>query len=151
MSCYICQEDTEEVSQCVCKARVHAGCLLECIRRSRSPKCTICQGPIANVRLRARRRLSRFVGCFVALLCASLFACALASLLLLALAVEEKRVHEFYELLIGCTSAVGWALVASSCLQKILHDHELVAEYEEYEYCATGNRLASTWPPRASA
>lgn len=96
MSCYICQEDTEEVSQCVCKARVHAGCLL-------------------------------------------------------ALAVEEKRVHEFYELLIGCTSAVGWALVASSCLQKILHDHELVAEYEEYEYCATGNRLASTWPPRASA
>ena len=57
--CYICYKPTTETCQCQCKPTVHADCLLRSVRISKRPHCTICHGPIANLRVRQRRRYLR--------------------------------------------------------------------------------------------
>jgi hypothetical protein len=82
-----------------------------------------------------RGRLSRYLGCFAAVLGGTTFASSLAALLLLALAVEEKRVHVFCDLVICCGASLVIAMLASSFLQKLLHDHALIHdEVVEYKY-----------------
>ena len=57
--CYVCNELTTERSQCACKATVHADCLLKCVRATGRSHCTICHGPIRNLRVNRWQRLSR--------------------------------------------------------------------------------------------
>tara|TARA_B100000963_G_scaffold352023_1_gene364565 strand:+ start:913 stop:1326 length:414 start_codon:yes stop_codon:yes gene_type:complete len=132
--CYVCHEPTTETSQCACRAVVHPECLLQCIRRSGKPSCTICKGVVGNVRVCRRRRLSRYVGCFVVLLSSTVVLCSIASMILLAMAAEEQRVHQFYDLLICCATSVAIATIASSFLQKLLHERDLVEDCIEYKY-----------------
>lgn len=132
--CYVCHEPTTETCQCACRAVVHAECLLQCIQRTGQPSCTICKGVVANVRVRRQRRLSRYVGCFAVLLWSIMLLSALAAMILVAMAAEEHRVHEFYDLLIFCATSVAIAMIASSCLQKLLHERDLVEHRIEYKY-----------------
>jgi uncharacterized protein YifN (PemK superfamily) len=118
----------------VCRAVVHAECLLQCIRRSGQPSCSICKGVVANVRVRRQRRLSRYVGCFVVLLSSTMVLCAVAAMILVAMAAEEQRMHEFYDLLICCATSVAIAMIASSGLQKLLYERDLVEDRIEYKY-----------------
>ena len=132
--CYVCHEPTTETCQCACRAVVHDECLLQCIRRSGQPSCTICKGVVTNVRVRRHRRLSRYVGCFAVLLLLTMVLGALASMILVAMAAEEHRTHEFYDLLICCVTSVAIAMIASSCLQKLLYERDLVEDHVEYKY-----------------
>ena len=132
--CYVCHESTTETCQCACRAVVHAECLLQCIQRSGQPSCTICKGVVANVRVRRQRRLSRYVGCFVVLLSLTMVLGALSSMILVAMAAEEQRTNEFYDLLICCALSVAIATIASSFLQKLLYERDLVEDHIEYKY-----------------
>lgn len=144
--CYVCHEPTTETCQCACRAVVHAECLLQCIRRSGKPSCTICKGVIANVRVCRRRRLSRCVGCFVVLLSATIVLCSIAAMILVAMAAEEQRMHQFYDLLICCATSVAIAMIASSFLQKLLYERDLVEDVTEYKYVQDTVFLASGRP-----
>lgn len=132
--CYICHEPTTQTCECACRAVVHAACLLQCIQKSGSPTCTICKNAITNVRVRARRRISRYVGFFVVFLLSVIVVSGVAAMLLVALAAEEQRTHEFYDLLIYCAVMVVIAMIASNFLQTLLHERELVEEHVEYKY-----------------
>ena len=119
MTCYICHDPTTETCACACKPAVHAHCLLKSIKLTNNPTCTICQGAIANVRLHTRHRLSRYVGCFATML------------------GGVTRMHQFYELIIGCSASVAMATIASSSLRKLLQDYELELVHTEYKYTWT--------------
>jgi len=144
--CYVCHEPTTETCQCACRAVVHAECLLQCIRRSGKPSCTICKGVVANVRVFRQRRLSRYVGCFVVLLSVTMVLGCVAAMILVAMAAEEQRVHEFYDLLICCATSVAIAMIASSFLQKLLYERDLVEDRIEYKYVHDTAFLASGRP-----
>jgi len=101
---------------------------------------------VANVRVFRRRRLSRYVGCFVVLLSATMVLGCVAAMILVAMAAEEQRVHEFYDLLICCATSVAIAMIASSFLQKLLYERDLVEEYTEYKYVHDTAFLASGRP-----
>lgn len=132
--CYICHESTTETCQCACRAVVHAACLLQCVQKTGSLKCSICKNAITNVRVREYRRLSRCVGCLVATLFVVMATSFLAAMILVALAAEEQRTREFYDLLICCAVTVMIAMIASSFLQRLLHERDLLEERTEYKY-----------------
>jgi len=134
MECYVCHEPTTETSECACKAHVHPRCLLKCIALSQSTMCTICHAPITNVRRKETRQVAWPACLLAAALFLSTFACCLASLLLVALAVEEERVYVFHDLLICCATAVAMAMVGSRFLQKLLENHALTVVHEEYSF-----------------
>jgi len=136
MECYICHEFTTDAdtSQCVCKASVHPRCLLKAVALARSTKCTICHQPIANVQLKATRRVAWTVCGFAMVLFLTTLACCIASLLFVALAVEEQRMSVFQDLLICCLLSVGMAMLGSRFLQRLLENHELVVVHEEYSF-----------------
>lgn len=58
----------------------------------------------------------------------------LAAIVLVALAAEEQRTFEFYNLLISCAVMVLISTIASSLVQKLLRDRALVEERVEYKY-----------------
>ena len=132
--CYICHEPTTETCQCACRAVVHAACLLQCVQKTGSVTCSICKNAITNVRVREYRRLSRCVGCFVATLLAVVMTSCLAAMILVALAAEEERTREFYDLLICCAATVMIAMIASNFLEKLLRERDLLEERVEYKY-----------------
>ena len=136
MECYICHEPTTDAdtSQCVCKASVHPRCLLRAVALARSRKCTICHQPITNVQLKATRRVAWPVLGLATALFLSTFACCLASLLFVALAVEEQRMSVFQDLLLCCMIAVSMAMAGSRFLQRLLENHSLVVRHEEYSF-----------------
>jgi drug/metabolite transporter (DMT)-like permease len=86
------------------------------------------------VQARTCRRLSRFVGCFVATLFVVILTSCLAAMILVALAAEEQRTREFYDLIISCAVMVLISTIASSLLQKLLRERDLVEEHVEYKY-----------------
>jgi|SaaInlV_125m_DNA_1040241.scaffolds.fasta_scaffold124808_2 E3 ubiquitin-protein ligase DOA10 len=136
MECYICHEPTTDAdtSECVCKASVHPRCLMRAIALSRSRKCTICHQPIANVQLKETRRVAWTVLGFATVLFLTTFACCICSLLFVALAVEEKRMSVFQDLLVCCLISVGMAMLGSRFLQRLLENHQLVVVHEEYSF-----------------
>jgi hypothetical protein len=136
MECYICHEPTTDAdtSECVCKASVHPRCLLRAIALSKSRKCTICHQPIANVQLKETRRVAWTVFGFAMVLFLTTFACCICSLLFVALAVEEKRMSVFQDLLVCCLISVGMAMLGSRFLQRLLENHQLVVVHEEYSF-----------------
>ena len=130
--CYVCYEDTAEQCVCACKAHVHRACLLKTIEARNSTQCSICAQPIQNVRALPVRRVSRWVVCFAVVLMATIVSTSLAAILLLALAVDDRNHSAFYDLLICCASCVCVSTCASSFLQKLMQDHELVVAHEMY-------------------
>ena len=134
MECDVCHEPTTETSECACKAQVHPRCLLKCVALSQSTICTICHQPIVNVRRKETRQVKWLVCGFAMVLFLTTFACCIVSLLLAALAVEEKRTYVFHDLLICCATAVAMAMVGSRFLQRLLEQEELVAGHEEYSF-----------------
>jgi undecaprenyl pyrophosphate phosphatase UppP len=134
MECYVCHEPTTHASECVCKASVHPRCLLKCVALSRSTKCTICHQPITNVQRKETRRYSCLVGTFAIALFSAALVCALGSLLLIALAAEEKREDVFYDLIVCCATSVCMAMVCSRFLQRLLEGHDLILVHEQYSF-----------------
>ena len=130
--CYVCYEDTAEQCVCACKAHVHRACLLKTIEARNSTQCSICAQPIQNVRALPVLRVSRWVVCFAVVLMATIVSTSLAAILLLALAVDDRNHSAFYDLLICCASCVCVSTCASSFLQKLMQDHELVVAHEMY-------------------
>jgi hypothetical protein len=123
---------TVEQCMCVCKAHVHRACLLKTIEARKSTQCSICARPIRNVCTLPARRVSRWVLCFATVLVATIFSTSLAAMLLLALAVDDRNHSAFYDLLICCASCVCVSTCASSFLQKLIQDHELVITHDAY-------------------
>ena len=123
---------TVEQCMCVCKAHVHRACLLKTIEARKSTQCSICAQPIRNVCTLPARRVSRWVLCFATVLVATIFSTSLAAMLLLALAVDDRNHSAFYDLLICCASCVCVSTCASSFLQKLIQDHELVITHDAY-------------------
>lgn len=134
MECYVCHEATSDTSECACKASVHPRCLLKCIALSQSTKCTICHQPITNVCRTETRKVAWLVCGFAMVLFLTTLACCIGSLLLVALAVEEKRMSVFQDLLLCCLLSVGMAMLGSRFLQRLLENHELVVVHQEYSF-----------------
>lgn len=132
--CYVCHDPTSETCQCACRAVVHATCLLKCVRKSGSPTCSICKSAVTNVHVHTHRRVSCFVGCFAFSLVVVVGTSCLAATVLVALAAEEQRPREFYNLLICCAVMVLISTIASNFLQRLLRERDLVEERVEYKY-----------------
>jgi len=132
--CYVCHEPTSETCQCTCQAVVHAACLLKFVRTSGSLTCSICKATITNVHVHKYRQLSRVVCCFVMVLFVVIMTSCLAAIVLVALAAEEQRTYEFYNLIISCAVMVLISTIASGLVQKLLRDRALVEERVEYKY-----------------
>ena len=134
MQCFVCHEETTERCACACKAHVHRACLLKSIEARQKTDCTICKQPIENVELRSVRVLSRWVCVFALALASTIVTSFTASLLLLALAVDDRNDKNFYDLLICCASSVCLALCASSFLHKLLEDHAITETHDVYHF-----------------
>lgn len=134
MHCFVCYEETTDQCACACKAHVHRACLLKTIEVTRSTNCTICVQPIQNVTNQPQRRVARWVVCSAAALATTaLFGC-LSSILLLALAVDNKNSDSFYDLLTCCISSIGVSTLASGCCKRILQECDLVVVSDVYRY-----------------
>ena len=134
MRCFVCHEPTTERCACVCKAPVHKTCLLRSIEACQKTDCTICKQPIQDVAQRPVRVVSRWVCAFAIALVSTIVAASLASLLLLALAVDDRHDEAFFDLLVCCASSVGLAMCASGFLQKLLEDHALTETRDVYQF-----------------
>ena len=134
MHCFVCHEETTERCECACKAHVHRACLLKSIEARGKTDCTICKQPIQNVELRSVRVLSRWVCVFALALATTIVTSFAASLLLLALAIDDRNDSAFYDLLFCCASSVCLAMCASGFLQKLLEDHEVVETLDVYHF-----------------
>lgn len=134
MLCFVCHEPTIERCACACKAHVHKECLLRSIEARQKTDCTICKQPIQDVAHRPVRVFSRWVCAFAIALAFTVMTAALASLLLLALAVDDRHDEAFYDLLACCASSLGLAVCASGFLQKLLDDHALTETQDVYQF-----------------
>ena len=141
--CYICYEPTTETCQCACKPTVHADCLLKHVRISRRRTCSICHGPIANLRVRQRRRFYRsltvlmyFAGVFIGI-------AAVAAMLSVAEAAVEPDLEKFYRFLLRSVGCVMEAIGASKLFTWLLERREREAEFTEYDYVQGATSLAS--------
>ena len=134
MHCFVCHEETVDTCACACKPYVHKACLLKIIETRQNLDCSICAQPIQNVVVRTERHASRAVACFAAALGSTIASSAIASMLLLTLAVDDREDEVFYELLICCASCVFVATCASCLLLKLLREHELTATREVHRF-----------------
>ena len=134
MHCFVCYEETTETCACACKAHVHRACLLKTIETRKNVNCSICAQPIQNVVIQTQKQPSLWVITFSVVLAITVGLASLASLLLLALAIDDRNDAAFYDLLICCASSVCLAMCASGFLQKLLEDHDLVMTHEVYHF-----------------
>ena len=134
MHCFVCYEETTNQCACACKAHVHRACLLKTINVCNSTNCTICVQPIQNVRNQPQRHVSRWVVCFAAALATTALLGCLSSILLLALAVENKNNESFYDLLTCCISSIAVSMLASGFCKRILQECDLVVVSDVYRY-----------------
>lgn len=141
--CYICYEPTTETCQCPCKPTVHADCLLKHVRISRRQTCSICQGPIANLRVRKRRRFYHSLTVLMYLAGVFMGIAAVAAVLSVAEAAAEPDLEKFYRLLIRTVGCVTEAIGASKLFTWLLERRELEAEFTEYDYVKGATSLAS--------
>lgn len=132
MRCFVCYGETAERCACACKACVHGACLLKTIESLQKTDCSICAQPIRNVQQREVRAPAWWAIAFTFALVSTIATSSLASLLLLALAVDDRDHAAFYDLLVCCASSVCLAMCASGLLSKLLTDHDLVATRRVY-------------------
>ena len=117
--CYVCHETCCERSGCPCAAHVHEWCLLKSVVACRNQCCTICRGPISNLRLlnlhqRTRVELTGSDAPVreLALLCmASIFFSSLSLLFLAASTEQLERYAPVYALC--CAASLSLAGSAS--------------------------------------
>jgi len=134
MHCYVCYDETTERCACACKAHVHRACLLKTIETRNNTNCSICAQPIQNVVMQTLKQPSLWVMVFAVMLVVTVGTSCLASILLLALAVDDRNDAAFYDLLICCASSVFLAMFASHFLRKLLTDHDLVLSHDVYSF-----------------
>jgi hypothetical protein len=134
MHCFVCYEETTETCACACKAHVHRACLLKTIETRKNIHCSICAQPIQNVVVQTQKQPSLWVIGFSVVLAITVGLSSLASILLLALAIDDRNDAAFYDLLICCASSVFLAMFASHFLQKLLADHDLIVSHEVYAF-----------------
>ena len=134
MHCYVCYEETTETCACVCRANVHRACLLKTIEMRKNTHCSICAQPIQNVVIQLQKQPSVWVIAFSVVLAVTVGLSSLASLLLLALAIDDRNDAAFYDLLICCASSVFLSMFAMHFLQKLLADHDLIVSHEIYTF-----------------
>jgi len=142
--CYICYEPTTETCQCQCKPTVHADCLLRSVRISKRTYCTICHGPIANLRVRQRRRyyvpltlLMYLAGIFVGI-------AGVSAMLSVAEAAEEQDLEAFYRLLIRSIGCVMEAIGASKLFTWLLERRDLEMVHAHFDYATDGSGTTAT-------
>ena len=134
MHCFVCYEETTNQCACACKAYVHRACLLKTIEVCNSTNCTICTQPIQNVTKQPQRRVTRWVVCLVAALATTALLGCLSSILLLALAVDNKNNQSFHDLLLCCMITIAVSILASTFCRRLLRDCDLVVVSDVYRY-----------------
>lgn len=142
--CYICYKPTTETCQCQCKPTVHADCLLRSVRISKRLHCTICHGPIANLRVRQRRRF--YVLLTVLMYLAGVFVgiAGVSAALSVAEAAEEQDLEAFYRLLIRSVGCVMEAIGASKLFSWLLERRDLEMVRAHFDYVTDGRGTAAS-------
>jgi len=134
--CYVCHELTTETCQCACRATVHADCLLKCVRVTGRSHCSICLGPIRNLRVRRWHRVSRRLSVGLVVAGAAMCGFSVNAAVMVGRAVEEKDAVEFYRLLIVCMGNLMESWAMSRLFSWLMERRDLTAEHVEYEYYA---------------
>ncbi len=117
---------------------MHADCLLRSVRISKRPHCTICHSPIANLRVRHRRRY--YVPLTVLMCLAGIFVgiAGVSAMLSVAEASEEQDLEAFYRLLIRSIGCVMEAIGASKLFTWLLERRDLEMVHAHFDYVPGG-------------
>lgn len=132
--CYVCHELTTETCQCACRATVHADCLLKCVRASGRSHCSICLGPIANLRVNRWRRLSRRISTMLVVAGAAIFYFSVSAAIEVGRIAEARNRTEFYRRVIVCVSFLAQSWGSSRLFSWLLERRDLTAEHVEFYY-----------------
>jgi len=132
--CYVCHELTTERSQCACKATVHADCLLKCVRATGRSHCTICHGPIRNLRVNRWQRLSRRISAMMLAAGAAIFYFGVSAAIEVGRMVEASNRVERCRCVIACASLLAQSWGASRLFSWLLERRDLTAEHVEFYY-----------------
>ena len=132
--CYVCHELTTETCQCACRATVHADCLLKCVRVSGRSHCSICLGPIANLRVSRWRQLSRRVSIEIMAAGAAMFYFTVSAAIEVGRMIEARNRTEFYKRAIVCASFFAQSWGASRLFSWLLERRDLAGERVEFYY-----------------
>jgi len=132
--CYVCHEPTTNKCQCACRAVVHADCLLRSIRTADKAHCTICLGPIANLRTRRWRRVSRRITIGLVVTGAAICYSSVFAAIMVGMYVEEKDSEASMKHVIPGIGALMQAWAGSKLFSWLVEQRDLTAEHVEYEY-----------------
>ena len=132
--CYVCHELTTETCQCACRATVHADCLLKCVRASGRSHCSICLGPIANLRVHRWRRVSRRLSVWLLATGAAVFYFSVSAAIEVGRIVEARDRTEFYRRIIVCVSFLAQSWGASRLFSWLVEKRDLTADHVEFHY-----------------
>ena len=132
--CYVCHEVTTESCQCACRATVHADCLLKCVRTTGRPYCTICLGPIANLRVRRWRRVSRRISVALVVTGSAICYSSVFAAIMVGMYVEAKESEASVKYVIQGIGALVQAWAGTRLFSWLVEKRDLTAEHTEYEY-----------------
>lgn len=132
--CYVCYESTTETCQCPCRATVHAECLLTCVRRTGRGYCTICLGPIANLKVRRWRRISRRISVALVMCGAAVCYYSVYAAVMVGQYVEEQNSEVALKYMIQGFGALIQGWVASRLFLWLIEKRDAASEHAEYEY-----------------
>ena len=133
-ACYVCHEPTTETCRCACQAVVHAACLLKSVHATGKAHCTICKGPIANLRVRERSRRLLCVWALLVLCGVATVVCSVLSGLAVGWAAETDNATDFGVLL---SHSAGWIVASmwtSRGFSRLLNERDLAMRQTVYEY-----------------
>lgn len=134
-ACYVCHEPTTETSRCACRAVVHAACLLKSVHATGKPHCTICKGPIANLRVRAWSRRLLCVWALLVLCGGATVVCSVLSGLAVGWAAETDSATDFGVLLSHSAAWIVASMWTSRAFSWLLNERDLALRHTAYEYC----------------
>ena len=134
MYCFVCHDETTETCACACKVHVHRECLLKTIETRDSTNCCICAQPIQNVGVLTRKKPALWVMTFAIVLALTVGFSSFASVLFLALAIDDRNDAAFYDLLVCCASSAFLSTFAMHFLRKLLTDHDLTVSRNVYSF-----------------
>jgi hypothetical protein len=132
--CYVCHDLTTETCRCACRATVHADCLLKCVRTTGRPYCTICLGPIANLKVRRWRRISRRISLALVVTGAAVCYSSVFAAVMVGMYVEANDSDVAIKCAIQGIGSLMQAWAASKLFSWLVEKRDLTAEHVEYEY-----------------
>lgn len=132
--CYVCHDSTTERCRCACKATVHADCLLKYVRVSGRPYCSICLGPIANIKVHRWRCISRRISVGLVVTGVAICYSSVVAALMVGLYVEETSSREATKYAIQGIGAFLQAWAGSKLFLWLVHKRDLTAERVEFQY-----------------